>query len=111
MAKSNFHQLWDAAELSGQKQLSEMIREDVKRVQNAVKPSLGSIRHSIEDALMDQPDASFEEVVEWVAYNWGYTADGLLKKYLHLQKYFDKVNKDALQYRNLSENYNTENQR
>ena len=55
---------------------------------------------------MDQSDASFGEVIEWVAYNWGYTADGLMKKYSHLQKHFDKVKKDALQYRNLWEKYN-----
>jgi len=116
VAKGNHGKIWqtrflkvaDRAELLGQQPLAGKIRADVDLLQNAPKPTVRRIRHSIEDALMDQPGASYEIVIEWVANNWGYTANGLLRKHPSLKKHFDKTKRDALMYRDLWEKYRTD---
>ncbi len=105
--QTRFLKVANLAELLRQRSFADKIRAEVKLFQNAQKPTLHRIRQSIEDALLDQPDASFELVIKGVAHNWGYTADGLTKRYPFLKKYFDKAKRDALLVRDLREKYHT----
>ena len=93
-----------AADL-GQKELVAKIYSDINNVQNSEVVSLISVHQNIEDALMDNPNASFEDVIEHVADNWSMTAKGLLKKYKTLKCFFDKAKHAALLDRELQQKY------
>jgi len=84
------------AKLLRMQTLAKMISEDIKNIQDAEVVNLSVIQQNMEDAINFHPNASFEAVIEFVANNWGYTADGLLKKYKSIKKLFDKVKRDAV---------------
>ena len=100
-----FLKVADRAAKLGQKELVGMIHNDVKTAQDAWYPTLISVHHNIEDALIDRPDASYEVVIEYVANNWALTSNGLLKKYKTLKEFFNKAQRAALLGRELQQRY------
>jgi hypothetical protein len=86
----------DRASELGQKQLVDKLHREIQTAHGARRATLPAIQHSIEDALFEQPDASFDMVINWAANDWALTADGLLKKYKNLKTFFERAKRRAL---------------
>ena len=77
------------AEISGRQALADLIRDDIAISQDAKHANLIPILQNIESAVADQPNASFETIVEFAAGAWVKDVNELVKQYGAVRKYYD----------------------
>ncbi len=79
----------------GQIELADKIRSEVKTYRESPRTIAHYVYCTIHDAVSDQPDASMDAVIAWVASYYAFTPQELLKRYRKAEKIFYEAKYEA----------------
>ena len=90
---SRFLKAANKAKELGQLTLAREIEKEVEGYRQSPPVTAHYVRCVVADAVMDQPDASFEEIIQWAAENVLLAPDELVRRYPSVKKAFSETKK------------------
>ena len=87
------NRLLKAAELAakiGQKELSKILKDEIKMYQNTVRTYVEVVYNSIEDCLIDLPQSSYATIIKYVAKYYGFYPEEFERRFKRCRKVYEE---------------------